>query len=467
MKIGRVIIFLFLVIGLTLQSCAKPQPTQAGLPLQDQASTAVAGTLAAVTEIPTVTNTLAPTSTATLTPTPPPGILKVVYSRAGAIWIWTEGGEPRALTDNIVDAKPRLSADGEIVVFERNNELFAVNADGTNLHVLVSDEYLKNYLPGGYKFIWAEYYDWMLNTHYLYFSTRSGISGPDTDVNQYDLHRVNVDTGEISRIVPPGQGGIPYFSLDGTTIAMMQSGAIYLANVNGTEAWKVLTFGPIPRFMAPPLDAYIHLPYMVSLPNGSGFRARLPYTENGKMYGQLEKILEIPNVGEPILVTSYKQYEGPPPPKSPTILSYLWTLPLNGLSLDGTDLGYTIADANSVLQTCIENLDINQKNCTTQSSSKMTGFLNWSPDNKKFITYSFQDIKHSLSFFISEDLNSFTPLITNYWMLWVGQDSFIYLDTSADLYLASLDGSQTKIYGGITKQYFDADQWQWQFDFSH
>src|SRR5689334_19854087 len=207
--------------------------------------TVVAATLSAMPSAsPTIASTITstPEPVAAFTPIPEPTTLRVVYSRAGEIWIWNEGGKPLKLSNSGIDIQPRISSDGKIVVFARNNELYAVNADGSNLRKIVSKEYLNPYRPKDYKWIWADYYDWMLDTHILYFTTKSQLGDDGFPIYQFDLHRVNVDTGEVSIVLPAGQGGIPYFSPNGQTLAVAQSEGIILANVDGTNWRKVLTF---------------------------------------------------------------------------------------------------------------------------------------------------------------------------------------------------------------------------------
>jgi hypothetical protein len=93
------------------------------------------------------------------------------------------------------------------------------------------------------------------------------------------------------------------------------------------------------------------------------------------------------------------------------------------------------------------------------------GFLYWSPDSSKFVTYSYSEVQDPI-FYIG-DVNA-TPTLTDtyFWMLWVDARQYLYASTEGNLYLASLDGTQIKLDKGISNQSIKTDRWPWQFDFS-
>ena len=193
-----------------LQACGIARPTTSNN--NEWLDSSVPATSTAIALGPTVTNTPAPTSTMTQTSTPVPPSLKVVYSRDGSIWIWNEGGQPKRLTFGSVDERPRISADGNLVVFKRGNELWAVNADGLNLYLLVSDEFLKRYRPRDTDANWPELYAWSPNSHTLYFTTMAhaalyGVTFPDSfywDVfrGRFGFGRSQADLAEKTRWGP-------------------------------------------------------------------------------------------------------------------------------------------------------------------------------------------------------------------------------------------------------------------------
>ena len=400
MKLKSLFFGFVLFLTFILPACGTAQPAATNDNEAERLSTAVAGTLAAITEAPTNTGTPAPTVTPTLAPTRTPGPLRVVYSRAGSTWIWEEGGPPKQLTNNIVDARPRLSADGQLVVFERNNELYAVNSDGSNLHVLVSNSFLKSYIPIGYKFIWAEYYDWKLDTHYVYFTTKTGFSGPDTDKFQYDLFRADADTGEVRQILPPGLGGVPYFSPDGKTIALVQPTAIYLANTIGSGLRKALTFLPVPNGYK-----QVYFPIVVPLSGASAFRLVLPVDNYFVHPHDYSKLWEIPVSGEPSLVYSFQQ-DG---------------FPFFGLSPNGKTMTYFIQETEASAKICTYSQERGDGFCP-QKQEDSGGILFWSPDNVHFVIYrNLYDNPDEVgvAFYITDGIGEPTPFVTYYWMYWI------------------------------------------------
>jgi len=335
-----------------------------------------------------------------------------------------------------------------LVVFERNNELYAVNSDGSNLHVLVSDSFLKSYIPIGYKFIWAEYYDWKLDTHYVYFTTKTGISGPDTDKFQYDLIRADADTGEVRQILPPGLGGVPYFSPDGKTIALVQPTAIYLANTIGSGLRKALTFLPVPNGYK-----QVYFPIVVPLSGASAFRLVLPVDNYFVHPHDYSKLWEIPVSGEPSLVYSFQQ-DG---------------FPFFGLSPNGKTMAYFIQDTEASAKICTYSQERGDGFCP-QKQEDSGGILYWSPDNVHFVIY--RNLYGSpdevgVAFYITDGIGEPTPFVTYYWMYWIDPSRYTYVNKAGDLYVASLDGTQIKIANGISGQKVPSDPWYWQFDFSY
>jgi hypothetical protein len=54
-------------------------------------------------------------------PEPAPAALTVVYARAGNITLWREGSAPQPLTSTGLDNFPRISDDGQMIAFLRDN----------------------------------------------------------------------------------------------------------------------------------------------------------------------------------------------------------------------------------------------------------------------------------------------------------------------------------------------------------
>jgi hypothetical protein len=451
---SRGLAILFCITAVTLAACSMAQITPTKDPqIQEHLGTAVAGTLTA--SVGTITRTLPPATpepsdTPTIAPTHEPGPLKVVYSRAGSIWIWEEGGSKKQLTNNIVDFRPRLSDDGSLVVFERNNELYMINSDGSNLHALVNDAFLKDYIPTGLKFIWAEYFDWMPNTHYVYFTTKAGISGPETDIFLYDLFRADADTGEVKQIVAPGSGGVPYFSADGKTIAMAQSEAIYLASIDGTGARKVLSFD----YIYTGSDWYA-IPVAVSLPDGNGFRMVLPMHGTTEHSYKSTEFWNIPLEGDATLIYSFAE--------SGNYSRY--AVGYRNLSPNGENFVYANYESDKNTQLCIHRNGSSSDDCWFQQGSNGS-FVKWTPDNTHFVTFDY-DENRTENFYMNDGYGNTTKINTSHLMSWISMNRYLFVDREYNLYLGTSQENPIKIDKGIIQKVDKVDIWAWQFDFSY
>jgi hypothetical protein len=447
---AQIFVWLFILTS-SLSACAGSTPPPAATldNRQDRLSTAVAGTLTAAAPAATELVRPAATSTATPEPTRQPGPLRVVYSRAGSIWVWTEGGERKQLTNNIVDARPRLSDDGQWIVFERNNELYKVRPDGSDLKVLVSDAFLKPYLPSGYKFIWAEYYDWKPNSHFVYFTTKTGISGWKTDIFQYDLFRADADTSVVSQILPPGNGGVPYFTQDGRSIGLMQPKAIILTDDEGRKTRKALDYPTVYG------NEVIYFPFLHPISDNSGFRVMIPSENWLENPNAKANIWIIPIEGKPSLVNSTVQ----------GLLTYY------ALSMNGKAMGFNISDNLNSFQPCvIYDLDSNQSakpDFCLPVQTRPAGFLNWAPDNKKFV-YHLSGESHQADFYLVSENKVSTEIETNYFMKWIDANRYLFASFDGNLFLASVDGNQIWLDKGVNVlNGVGTDYWYWPFDFSY
>jgi hypothetical protein len=178
-------------------------------------------------------------STPTVTEPASLPLLRVAYSKNAEPWIWTEGEGPRQLmdTDNVMEV--HISSDGLVIAFKREDtgEVFAVNADGSGLHNVVSAEFLE----GKNATVWI--FDFAPGTHSIYFTLapRTGNFAP-----YYDLHRVDADTNTPtpSLVRAPGQGGIVAFSPDGQWMTLYHGGGIDLVRADGGESRAIFSSPP-------------------------------------------------------------------------------------------------------------------------------------------------------------------------------------------------------------------------------
>ncbi|MFQ5409166.1 MAG: TolB family protein [Anaerolineales bacterium] len=177
----------------------------------------------------------------------------MVYIVDGDIFLWTEGGVPNQLTFNGDAVDVLLSDDASVVVFVRSidsahNEIWAINSNGTNERLLVSQQEFAAELdlPGAlavvpHKIAWAP------GRRLLAYNTRYVFDGPGL-MQRGDLNLVNADTLEKSQLLPPGAAGSGddfvyepgmagefLYSPDGGQIALSTPNSISLMAADGSN----------------------------------------------------------------------------------------------------------------------------------------------------------------------------------------------------------------------------------------
>lgn len=189
----------------------------------------------------------------------------VTFLQAGDLWLWQQDNPAIRLTESSDVVDYLISDDTAVIAFIRaldqyQQELWAINRDGSNLRQLVSmaefteigahpaaflatDENLPNY--GVYRATIPTRLQWQPGTHNLAFDTMphielhnpGGIGTPPTDNT---LWLLDVDSGERRLVLPHGQAGGPYwgyvsFAPDGRTFAIVSDTSISLANSDGSN----------------------------------------------------------------------------------------------------------------------------------------------------------------------------------------------------------------------------------------
>ena len=405
--------------------------------------TVVAATMSAISSpTPAATPTNIPTLAPTPTLTPEPTTLRVVYSRAGEIWIWNQGGQPLKLSNTGIDVQPRISSDGKIVVFARNNELYAINPDGSGLRKIVSKEYLSEYRPANHKWIWADCYEWMLDTHILYFTTMIQLADEGVPLYQFDLHRVNVDTGEVSIVLSAGEGGIPYFSPNGQSLAVARPDSISIANVDGSDWRNALSFEQVVGS-----DNWTFIPVLVPLPDGSGFRLVVPAHDSLSDPDELSEFWHIPLHEESELLYTFQIASG---------------IPYKTLSPSGNSIVFSKRDPNGSYILCVYHYDTVQETCVPKPGPEELFTSNWALDDSK---YNFETLGwvldnngssvYDATYYISAVArpNEAPVEIDAYvWLAWVNPDQYLYIDEEWNLQLATFGGSTNLIHNGVKNQ---------------
>ncbi len=234
-----------------------------------------APTITSAPAIPTQTDTQAPpTASPTTTPTPEPSLvptttnvpptatlvsgagqpLRIAYTRGGDVYFWTEGQGSVALTDTHDVVALKVSDDGTLVAFQRQDtvdyyfmELWVVNTAGLpDPRLLVSHTDLMEITPPDpesyIKGAGLLNFTWRPNTHEVAYSTYVLLVGVGSSLN-HDLRLVDADTQERTTLLDTGQGGIYYYSPDGNQIALSNPESISLINADGSNRRpQVLTY---------------------------------------------------------------------------------------------------------------------------------------------------------------------------------------------------------------------------------
>lgn len=232
-----------------LAACAALRP-----PAQTEFAPTQTGTvLLQATDTPdlqSIEKTLEPKQTATLSQQL--SELSVVYVKDGDLWHWSRSGKNK-LTGSGDVHQPRLSPDGKIVAFLRPAgdfyvQLWAIDISAENERLLVSIEDL-NTIGGGVTdpsavAVIPYQFEWVPGTHLLAFNTQQVFQGPGLSLLD-DFHLVDADSLELKFVLLPGWGGVFSLSPDGKKVALSTSEAVSLANLDGTDYLRVMTYSPI------------------------------------------------------------------------------------------------------------------------------------------------------------------------------------------------------------------------------
>ncbi|MFP4344655.1 MAG: hypothetical protein ACLFU8_08185 [Anaerolineales bacterium] len=216
------------------------------------------------------------------TPTPLPGgassAFVVAYVRDGNVWV-VDDDAPLQLTTSGQDAEPRLSPDGEEVLFKRSVppgpaglerfELRVVGTDGSGERLLVAPDDLPGEMGTPIEAeeeVMLDRLPWEIS--WLPVGGRAAFNtflqaGYGLSTNE-DLWLVDVETGVLSRLLADGEGGSFAFSPDATALLVSDPTTVSMLDADGTNRRELVTFDFVNT-----ASEYAYIPQPIWAPDGS------------------------------------------------------------------------------------------------------------------------------------------------------------------------------------------------------
>ncbi len=234
-----------LILLVSVVSCGAP-----GSPAGDEKTieTAVAATLSAsLSTSPSTELENEPESATEISPTiplpaaRPPGTLQLAYADSGNVW-WIDGPSPPVqLSSSGYAGEILISDDGSIAAFYRNNweedvyEIRVVSTEGGPERVALDQNDTDALYPlDGAKHILPYQIEFIPSSHSLMFNTQATFEGPGL-FKFDDLLMLDLETSELTRVLPPGSGGDFTISPDGSKVALIKPTEIGFSASDGSN----------------------------------------------------------------------------------------------------------------------------------------------------------------------------------------------------------------------------------------
>jgi hypothetical protein len=323
--------------------------------------------------------------------------MTVVYLLNGDVWLWDESAPARQLTRDGDVAQVKLSEDGAIIVYQRGQTLWAVNADGSSPRLLVDIvPYAGPILPlrGDSLMLYLAQYEFQPGTHWVYFTT--SWTGSLTSIASNDLHRVDANAPAPQALLTEG-GGRFTFSPDGNLLALASRTDIKVIRADGSGLVTALPYPVISNQMD-------YKPPIVWLKDSTGFYTVIPSSgksrflyvaATGAFFAQLAEFDAAPiEVSEPMIAP------------------------------DGSKVAYVIQTASSF---DLHVMDASTADVTIAShaGAPLLELWGWSPDSKRIAYWNSQPV-FVLTAGINLPSSPLTESITPYSLRWVSADRFIF-----------------------------------------
>lgn len=330
--------------------------------------------------------------------------LIVVYRNSGTLWVSIEGVSSQ-LTEGSDDSNPKISEDGKSVVFQRGNELWAVDIAGKGVRKIFSETGVAplqvEFLPG---------------KHTAFFTTMTLDGRPC-----YDLNLADADVGSWQNLLPAGRGGEFTPGSGGNTLALVQPDRISIYNIVAGEARVVYQFPRLERAQGN------FLPPIAWLENGYGFKTIIPGAG-----GQRSRLIFIAAVGgQPAQLAEFSA--------APLAVSDSYISP------DGSKVLYLKEDGENLEMHFID-LSTADKMVIKKTRGKL-GILGWSPDSSNMIFWLDQPQQIWLSNGDASSVLNDGNLTEN--IIWLDPNSLLFISDGQLIF--SVIGQRSQIIAtGVT-----------------
>lgn len=220
--------------------------------------------------------------------------LRVAYILNGNVWVWDSSTGARQLTNESFSWRPKISSDGQVVVYQQEITLYSVNIDGTNTRKIVD---------------LAEFgrptniiqFEFQINTHNLFFTKNVSIN--DTEIELYSIEPESPINGALLAF----DAGNFNFSPDGRLIALSTPTGIKIMDVDGVRS-VITAFSYSPINQNSIAD---YLPQTVWMKDASGLYTVIPsetksrflyISSDGAIQAQLAEFAsEGPDISQPVI----------------------------------------------------------------------------------------------------------------------------------------------------------------------
>ncbi len=388
-----------ILLTLCIFACSPAAPSSLATPVDAVASQVADNLTAAVSTPPPVSASEAAGS---------PGLL-VVYEKSGNLWVWTGSGSSQ-LTNSGQDARPRLSAEGKLIAFQRGAELWAMESSGQNPRKLFEEA---GGLPLQFEFAPTD--------QKIYFTSAASDGAP-----RFDLNLADIEGNTIGPLLPAGQGGEFTFSPDGSQVALVQPDKIIVARADGTGAQVAYQFSPLKGLTGD------YLPSIAWMDNGYGFKTVIP----GSAGSPARFLFITASGGQPAQLAEF--------PAAPPSISETYIAP------DGSKLMY-LKEQGSNLELHVIDASTAEKTYFGYAREKF-GILGWTPDSQKMLFWI--DDPRRVWMAADDNKSPLSDVTYAVGVTWVDVDTYLFLNES-ELRLRRLGQPSQVIDTGVTGS-FDA-----------